>query len=484
MRRALCRVAKQEVNRAMWGLSQKEKNKALAGAFWSESPARVEAALKKGGDPDAKLAEGKYPVIWAAESYSETRALAILDSLVEHKANLNIKDGTKTALSAAIENGHVRIYKELLKNGADPGIAGGDEKTVTALAIRHQNWQVLEDLFSRDIAQRDMAENAASLFLSLIERGAPLNLVKKALEVCDVNATDGRRSALMLAVTNGREDVFHLLMTQPKLDVNLLFRYGRDALYHAIERDKSDMAVTLIEHGADVTGGNAQQDGEKRPDPFNHAVSRGNIVVLRAVLKKLEDRGLAKELDLTAALFRAVALGKGQTVSLLIKEGAVIDGFDANGQTLATVAAQNGHTNLLKLLARHGLDLLATDKNGVSPLEHSVDKKHFETRDYLQTQQPGYVPPPPPVDRDRFFKASNTTLDVREKGGLTMSFNFFTQQLVYRDPERGGAISVQNFADVQRQEAISEAYDILKRLGGDPPDPAPTANKPAALKMK
>jgi hypothetical protein len=53
-------------------------------------------------------------------------------------------------------------------------------------------------------------------------------------------------------------------------------------------------------------------------------------------------------------------------------------------------------------------------------------------------------------------------------GWFSMVFNFFTQQVIYRDNDRS-ALFVQNFADIQRQEAVTEAYHKLIELGGHPP---------------
>ncbi|HEX2753294.1 MAG TPA: hypothetical protein VHP34_09405, partial [Alphaproteobacteria bacterium] len=95
-----------------------------------------------------------------------------------------------------------------------------------------------------------------------------------------------------------------------------------------------------------------------------------------------------------------------------------------------------------------------------------------ETAEYLIKFQPGYEPPPPPpppIDMGRFSKVSSYSVDVKEKG-LTMTFNFWTQQVIYRDPDKNQIAVVRNFDEVQRKEAIAEAYDVLKRLGGDPPE--------------
>ena len=58
-----------------------------------------------------------------------------------------------------------------------------------------------------------------------------------------------------------------------------------------------------------------------------------------------------------------------------------------------------------------------------------------------------------------------------------MTFNFWTQQVIFRDTERPAPVTVQNFDDLQRQEAIDEAYVKLKELGGNPPDPRASMKK-------
>lgn len=73
---------------------------------------------------------------------------------------------------------------------------------------------------------------------------------------------------------------------------------------------------------------------------------------------------------------------------------------------------------------------------------------------------------------ERFRKVSDHSIDVVEDNGIRTTFNFMMQHVVITTDKKDAPAVVVNFDDIQRQEAITEAYNKLKDKGGNPPDPS------------
>ncbi|CAG0907169.1 unnamed protein product, partial [Cyprideis torosa] len=61
----------------------------------------------------------------------------------------------------------------------------------------------------------------------------------------------------------------------------------------------------------------------------------------------------------------------GQTVTVLIENGAEVNVRDEWGQTPLLLASRRGHHSLVQVLLSHGADVLATDLEGATPLTHA-----------------------------------------------------------------------------------------------------------------
>lgn len=470
----------------MWGLSQKEKNARLHRALSERSPALVREAIQRGADPNALMSIGDYPLIWAARQYGQDVALKLCVALIEGGADVKVSNGGETPLSRVVASGdNKQLLEKLLDAGADVAAPAAYYSNVVEYALARSAWNMAEVLLERGLMDDIVKAGAhpSTALIRLISAGAPDKLLQKAIARCDVNetASDGR-TALFQAVLDDRNAVVDALLAQSGVNVDAERKNGNSPLHIAIVNGRTEIAVKLIEHGADIF----DTRGAVRP-ALQGAAARGDTQVLRAVIKRAKALGRVKELDIEGEFMRAASNGHYAVVLALGRETDV-NHTDAFGQTAAIIAAKNGHTDVLKALARFGADMLCAGKDGLAPLACAIKGKHTDAQAFLETLQPGYVPPPPPpppVDTSRFVKNSATCIDVREKG-LTMTFNFWTQQLVYRDVEKNGAMVVQNFADVQRREAIIEAYDTLIRLGGTPPAPVftRTPDKTAMLKIK
>jgi len=474
----------------MLGFSQKEKDAVLRAAFKSESRDVIKKALARGGDPNGMMdEEKKIPfIVWAADqSYYSSTAEKMTDILLEANADVNAVDGNgNTALHRAIYNRNNYPVQKLLNAGANPLTKNSNGDTPFNLAVRNENWQTVSTMFEKGVLEKmkaadDYADAIIKLFYTAIDQKAGGWLVNKLLpEITDINAgADRGRALLHLVARRGEDSLLLKFLERPEADINLKDRAGRTALFYAIQEEKSDTAKLLLDRGAKVSVVDS-----KGVTPLVVAARKGSIPLMRQMIKKLEEE--KQKPDLNAALLAAAAEGHARAVEMIVHWGADKETANEKGETALILATQGNHLEAVKMLTvKLEVETQTADDTDLIAYDHAKNKGHKELSEYLIKYQPGYVPPPPPpppVDTSRFVKTSDNSIDVKERG-LTMTFNFWTQQVIYREPEKGGISVVRNFDEIQRREAIVEAYETLKRLGGRPPElTSVEAQKPAMLK--
>jgi len=462
----------------MLGLSQKEKDNALKLAIAKGSDLDMVKALKNGADANARVVpDGDYPLMWAIAKYSEAEALRFMKPLLEHGASVDVVNANKeTPMTRCLGRKHLEVFKALLAAGLDIHQPVRPNVSLFQEALTQNSWQIAHYMVEQGYAEKFYPQGSLQLLTDMLERDIPEYVVNPVIDrLANVNGeAGGRRTPLFLAAMRGKEPIVDKLLARGDIDVNVVINGGRNALHGVLSNSSSenssklsDIAVKLINKGVDVT-----KADDRGLTPLYLAARNNSIPAVRGILRVAKEQGL--QLDLNVPLRAAAEQGHSRIVSLLVEAGANVNAADDLGHTAAIKAAIGGHVEVLKNLVHHKADIELADKNGMIPYDHAIHKNQATAKDYLTTQRPGYVPPPPPpppIDPNRFVKASDTTIDVKEKNGLTMTFNFWTQQLIYRESEKNLAISVVNFADVPRQEAIQEAYEKLKQLGGRPPDP-------------
>jgi len=463
----------------MLGFSQKEKDAVLRAALKSESRNAIKKALARGGNPNGMMDEEKEQpfIVWAGDIYyGGSRSEGVLEMLLEAKADVNAqdKDGN-TALHRALYQRNSQAINMLIDAGADLLVKNKSGNTPFSMCLNNGGGSyILNRMIEKGVlkAYKEAAEEPHAM-LDLLSRAVDGTsdshyIVRHILaEVENINAlADKGRSPLHSAAARNHEHLLNTLLERPEADINMRDRRGRTLLYVALSSGHQDLAKKLIERGADVTA-----TDEKNTSALVMAAKTGSMPLVRQITRQLKEK--KAETDFDAALLAAAEAGHARLIDALIAEGAKKDAVNDKGETALILAAKGGHMEAVKMLiVKHKADTQTADKSGQIAYDYAKEAKNAEMSAYLIQFQPGYEPPPPPpppIDMGRFSKVSSYSVDVKEKG-LTMTFNFWTQQVIYREPDKNTIAVVRNFDEVQRKEAIAEAYDVLKRLGGDPPE--------------
>lgn len=235
------------------------------------------------------------------------------------------------------------------------------------------------------------------------------------LDIDEASSVNGE-SILSLATMNGHAHMVQWILTQRLIDVNRFdATFGRTALLHAIEKDRTDVArVLLATPGIDVNlrekGGRwtplslAAREGREEivklllasPNiainardgggytPLISAASKGAVNVVRLLLESgnvtngsLQNRYIKPAIWRAAtACYKVDKQQRLETMKLLLNEEDVGAGYrNRSGGTLLIWAAIGGNQDIMKLLLDSGKFCVdATDRQGKSALSWAAGR--------------------------------------------------------------------------------------------------------------
>jgi ankyrin repeat protein len=132
------------------------------------------------------------------------------------------------------------------------------------------------------------------------------------------------------------------------------------ALHVAVSEGSTEIAKTLIDHGADVEAVSEQQGAR----PMHLAAQFGDPAMLALLLDRGADIEAHDGLQRTP-LLRAAPAGHAAAVRLLLDRGAEVHAREGRyGETPLHEASFQGRLDVVKLLLDHGADISATDNAG------------------------------------------------------------------------------------------------------------------------
>ncbi|XP_028992558.1 ankyrin repeat domain-containing protein 50 [Betta splendens] len=366
--------------------------------------------LERGADPGHRDNDGMTPLLLAAYEGNDE----VVELLLEAGADVDETagpDGSITAaaavtpLLAAAAMGHMKTVSRLLFWGAAVDAIDCEGRTALCLAAARGSIKVVRALLDRGLDEnhRDdlgwtplhaaACEGHRAVCAALTEQGSmarvgemdiegrtPLILaaqeghwgtVKLLLDrrsPIDHRAYDGH-SALTAALLEGHAEVADLLMRRGA-DTNVRDAEGRPLLYLLVLEGLLDMATLLIEKGGVPL---ESRDAEGRT-ALHVASWQGRLGILDLLLKhganaNAQDKAGRPPLH-SVAWTENAEVGR----RLLDASGVNIDLACHQGATVLSIAAQEGHTNIVAMLLERGANPNHVDKYNRTPVK--VAGKH------------------------------------------------------------------------------------------------------------
>ena len=310
-----------------------------------------------------------------------------------NKANAN----EWTPLCTAAANGRTDCVKLLINAGADVNKADEDSETplFTAAANGHAECMKLLIDAGADVNKVDK-EGWTPLSTAALE--GHTECVKLLINVgADVNMADKYGwTPLFWAAWYGRTECVKLLITAGA-DVNKADKKGVTPLYMAAKSGCTECVKLLLDAGADVN--KVDEDGYTplyKAEEGGHTEcaellrAAGNTheptieepaptpkITQQAAQAELQRRGIsAREYD--RKLLYAAENGETELVKLLIAAGTDVNKADMFGETPLYKAADNGRAECVKLLINAGADVNKANDKGETPLIWAAIKGRTE----------------------------------------------------------------------------------------------------------
>ena len=311
---------------------------ALMWASARRHPEMMQLLISKGADINARSIDRNYQRHVTAEGRPK-----------------NLDSGGFTPLLYAARENCVGCVDVLLKNGADIDLPDPDGVSPLLLAIMNANWDLARQLIlaGADVNQWDIF-GEAPLFTAVGQR----------------RQIDGGRASIdPLNKTNGLTIVNALLERGADPNMQLFFRpanlrgttntRGSTPLVRAANNGDLEVVTLLLKHGADATLYMAD-----RQTPI-HAVLAGRSSEQQA-------------LELIRVLQKA---GTDVNVIALVNHEE-----EVRGGTALHYAVRKRYKEVIKQLASYGIDLNATDQDGLTALDYTQSRGFMP---FMALQTPG-----------------------------------------------------------------------------------------------
>ncbi|XP_067661852.1 ankyrin repeat and protein kinase domain-containing protein 1-like [Haliotis asinina] len=287
---------------------------------------RVKLLLSQGqADVNCQEWIGRTPVMWAASGgYIE-----VVELLVSKRANLTLDDRFgMNILHSACLGGDVKVVKYVLsQNILDINGRVRCGRTAVMLAAENGHKDVVEMLIDKE-ADVSLVDETGDNVLHCACRGGHAEVVKYILskKMVDINSlVHGKKTPTMVAIER-QLDVVKYILSLNSVDINCKGRKKRTPVIVAAEQGHTEVVKLLVKHAA-----NLLLRDENGDNILHRACYAGQLDVVKYILS-------LKSMDINSRGWRK--------------------------RTPVIVAAEQGHTEVVKLLVKHAANLLLRDENG------------------------------------------------------------------------------------------------------------------------
>ncbi|XP_077435531.1 uncharacterized protein ankrd50l [Vanacampus margaritifer] len=337
--------------------------------------------LERGANPGHRDNDGMTPLLLAAyEGHDD-----IVELLLEAGADVDESAGPKgdvpacaavTPLLAAAAMGHMKTVSRLLFWGAAVDAIDAEGRTALSLAAARGTTEVVRALLDRGLDENHKddlgwtplhsaaCEGHRAVCAALTERGSTVRVGEMDVE---------GRTALILAAQEGHLGATRLLLDR-RSPIDHRAYDGHSALSGALLEGHSEVAELLMRRGADTD----VRDAEGRPLLYL-LVLEGQLHMSTLLIEKGGPPLESRDSESRTALHVASWQGIVDVVDLLLKHRANPNAQDAEGRPPLHSVAWTGHTDVgRRLLSASTINIDLTCHQGATALSIAAQQGHAD----------------------------------------------------------------------------------------------------------
>jgi uncharacterized protein len=257
----------------------------------------------------------------------------------------------------------------LLDAGANPNIVGASGYAALHVATLAGNLQMASLLLDYGANADPVDSNGETPILLACKYNSPQMatfLIQRGAASFAQADTDGYNCA-QYATLNG---ALPILETLAAAGAPIDTRDEKAPILLALERNNSDIARFLLNHGASVT----RLDAKGRTELII-AIANDNMELVSALVSSGANPD-ARTNDGDSALFAALRQRDSLMLSLLLDSGANVEQRDGAGDTPLLKAAELGLVEACKTLVLYGADPYAQDRRGATAIDRARARGH------------------------------------------------------------------------------------------------------------
>ncbi|MBN3296933.1 ANK1 protein, partial [Amia calva] len=382
----------------------------------------VKLLLEHKANPNSATTAGHTPLhIAAREGHAATTRILLDGEALQTRMT---KKGF-TPLHVASKYGKVDVAELLLERGANPNAAGKNGLSPLHVAVHHNNLELVKLLVSKGGSPHSAARNG----YTPLHIAAKQNQLEVAGSLLQHGASANAESLqgitpLHLAAQEGRSDMVSLLVSK-QANVNLGNKSGLTPLHLVAQEGHVPIADLLVKQGAPVYA--ATRMGYT---PLHVACHWSPCVVL--LLSMCCWVCLSSQVGFTP-LHQAAQQGHTDIVTLLLKHGAMPNELTTNGISALAIAKRLGYISVidvLKLVTEETASMTTTEKHRMSfpeTVDEILDVSEDEvaairSEELLGVEGAKYLKLDDLKDQDEDFLSPKKSLDF-ESGLGTASYS-------------------------------------------------------------
>lgn len=290
-------------------------------------------------------------IITAAKNDSTESLKLALDKGLNVNARDMLED---TPLMIAARRGNVESVKLLIEAGADVNASNRNGNTALILAAEKGSEPVVRKLVEAGAKINAIGADGLSALVSSVRNGfgdIALFLIHSGADV-NIKSRYPYRPALTEAAINGDKRLTEALL-KAGADVNKADFHGKTALQFALGwKDRTEAAKLLYSAGGRL--GKISKDDQVNP-MMDYACSLG----FTEVVSQLIQHGVKPNAHFA---IMAAQEGKSEVLKLLIADGLDVNQKDDKGDAVLLSAVSSGDVDSVKILVENGADI-AFEKN-------------------------------------------------------------------------------------------------------------------------